>query len=152
VRRRYRRRPRPRGRLHAPSGVRKHYTALRAAELRPASPPKPSVKKRAPPLWNRCTLEKGRTRWIDEDERWSAVSSKILWKTHIRVSSFNKLQTYLRVCDERSNPSSHWTKPQRRRFLVVVENCTYFHRKRGARYLLRRSFQPKCPKIYHFDL
>ena len=27
------------------------------------------------------------------------------------MSSFNKLQTYLRVCDDRSNPSRHWTKP-----------------------------------------
>jgi hypothetical protein len=126
VLRRYRRRPRARGRLHAPSEVRKHRARLRAVELRPAFPPKPSVNTRAPSLWNRCTLEKGRTRWIDEDERWSAVSSKILWKTHIRVSSFNKLQTYLRVCDERSNPSRNWTKPQRRRFLVVVGNYTYF--------------------------
>jgi hypothetical protein len=132
VRRRYRRRPRARGRLHALSGVRKHRATLRAAELRPASPPKLSVKKRAPPPWNRCKLEKGRARWIDEDGRWSAVSSKILWKTHIRVGSFNKLQIYLRVCDERSNPSRHWTKPQCRRFLVVVGNYTYFHRKRGA--------------------
>ena len=120
MRRRYRRRPGARGRLHAPSGVRKHHATLRAAELRPASPPKPSVKKRAPPLWNR---------WIDEVGRSSEVSLKVLLKTHIRVSSFSKLQTYLRVCDERSNPSRHWTKPQRRRFLVVVENCTYFHRK-----------------------
>ena len=41
------------------------------------------------------------------------------WKAHIRVSYFNKLQTYIRVCDDRSNQSRHWTKPQRRRFLIV---------------------------------
>jgi len=79
VRRRYRRRPRASGRLHAPSGIRQHRATLRAAELRPASPPKPSVKKRAPPLWNRCTLEKGRTRSIDEGDRKVTGSLTILW-------------------------------------------------------------------------
>ena len=50
MRRRYRRRPGARGRLHAPSGVWKHRVFLRAAELRPASRPKPPVEKRTPPL------------------------------------------------------------------------------------------------------
>jgi hypothetical protein len=50
VRRRYRRGPGARRKLHAPSGIRKHRVSLWAAELRPASRPKLSVEKRTPPL------------------------------------------------------------------------------------------------------